>query len=128
MATHESGDSGQPVPAHLPHPHHTADPAALEDPVHHDVAEHELDEEAASEDEADDDADDGTEDEADDEAEADTAEPRWPPAAEATGDEAVDAAAERLRELSGLPASEHVGVYEDVHRRLQDSLADLDGS
>jgi hypothetical protein len=48
--------------------------------------------------------------------------------AEATGDERVDAAAERLRELSGLPASEHVGVYEDVHRRLQDSLADLDGS
>jgi hypothetical protein len=126
MATHGSGESGQPVPSHLPHPHHTADPAALEDPVHHDVAEHELEEEAAS-DEDDADADGG------DAAYVDAADGAadgsgWPPAAEATGDERVDAAVERLREVSEMPASEHVGVYEDVHRRLQDSLAELDGS
>jgi len=121
MAADESGVPGR----HVPHPHHTADPAALEDPVHHDVAAHELDEEAAA------DEDDGTSEEP--EASAGEAgdppdQAPWPEPAEATGDERVDAAAQRLQAVSGTPASEHVAVYEDVHRRLQDSLAELDGS
>jgi len=97
-----------------PHPHHVADPSALEDPVHHDVAVHELSEEA-------------------DEAEqSEAAEPADQPEnavpVEPTGDERVDAAVERLAEVARLPPAEHVAIYEDVHRRLQDSLADLDGS
>lgn len=43
-----------------------------------------------------------------------------------TGVEAADSAAERLRELDEAPLEDHVGVYEDVHRRLQEGLADLD--
>jgi hypothetical protein len=45
-----------------------------------------------------------------------------------TGDARVDEAVSGLTELSGLPTSEHVGVYDEVHRRLQDALADLDGT
>jgi hypothetical protein len=43
-----------------------------------------------------------------------------------TGVASVDAAAERLTELDEAPLEEHVGIYEDVHRRLQEGLADLD--
>ena len=43
-----------------------------------------------------------------------------------TGVEAADGAAERLQELDEAPLEDHVGVYEDVHRRLQEGLADLD--
>ena len=43
-----------------------------------------------------------------------------------TGVPAADAAAERLSELDEAPLEEHVEVYEDVHRRLQEGLADLD--
>jgi hypothetical protein len=43
-----------------------------------------------------------------------------------TGDARVDAATARLAELAELPTSEHVTVYEDVHRRLQDALSDAD--
>ena len=118
MATYGTGDSGGPVPPHRAHPHHTADPAALEDPVHHDVAEHELDEEAASEEDADDGGD----------AQADAGDESGWPSAAPTGDERVDAAVARLHAMSGLPAAEHVRVYEDVHRRLHDSLVELDGS
>ena len=48
------------------------------------------------------------------------------PGATATGVPAADAAAQRLRTLEGAPLEEHVEVYEDVHRRLQEGLADLD--
>ena len=47
---------------------------------------------------------------------------------EPTGVPAVDAAVERLAELDALPTSEHVAVYDAVHRQLQDALADLDGA
>lgn len=43
-----------------------------------------------------------------------------------TGVPAADAARERLESLDGAPLEEHVDVYEDVHRRLQEGLADLD--
>lgn len=43
-----------------------------------------------------------------------------------TGDPRVDEALARLRELDSLPTVEQVPVLEDVHRRLQDALADLD--
>ena len=41
-----------------------------------------------------------------------------------SGDVRVDAATERLTELTDLPAIEHVAVFEDVHRRLHDALTD----
>jgi hypothetical protein len=50
----------------------------------------------------------------------------WTPP-EPTGVPAVDAALEKLKELGGLPTGEHVAVYDEVHRLLQDALADLDG-
>lgn len=34
----------------------------------------------------------------------------------------------RLDTLDGLPVSEHVAVFEVVHRTLQDTLAAVDGS
>lgn len=43
-----------------------------------------------------------------------------------TGDSRVDAASARLSEVLELPTSDHVAVYDDVHRRLQDALADAD--
>jgi hypothetical protein len=45
---------------------------------------------------------------------------------ETTGDTRVDAAVERLAALDELPVSEHVPVYDEVNRLLQDALADLD--
>lgn len=45
---------------------------------------------------------------------------------EATGDDRVDTALGRLQSLDGLPVGEHVAVYDDVNRLLQDALADLD--
>ncbi len=50
-----------------------------------------------------------------------------PPQAARTGNPRVDAALARLAELDGRPAAEHVEIYEDVHRRLQEALADPDG-
>ena len=35
-------------------------------------------------------------------------------------------AAERLANLAGLPVAEHVAVFDEVHRLLQDALATLD--
>ena len=35
-------------------------------------------------------------------------------------------ARERLQAIDDAPLEEHVAVYEDVHRRLQEGLADLD--
>ena len=49
--------------------------------------------------------------------------PRRPPP---TGVTAADAAADRLAALEEAPLDEHVEIYEDVHRRLQEGLADLD--
>jgi hypothetical protein len=43
-----------------------------------------------------------------------------------TGDARVDAATARLAEVGELPTSDHVAVYDDVHRRLQDALSDAD--
>ena len=42
--------------------------------------------------------------------------------------EAVDEALARLQALPERPVSEHVSIYEDVHRLLQDALADVDGA
>jgi len=47
---------------------------------------------------------------------------------DATGVSSVDAAITELARLDELPTSEHVAVYEGLHRQLQDALADLDGS
>ncbi len=51
---------------------------------------------------------------------------RWSPP-EPTGVAMVDDAVALLASLDELSTSEHVAVYDAVHRQLQDSLADLDG-
>jgi hypothetical protein len=38
----------------------------------------------------------------------------------------VGVARQRLAEIAELPVEEHTEVYEDVHRRLQDALADVE--
>ena len=43
-----------------------------------------------------------------------------------TGVARVDAATARLDEVAELPTADHVTVYDDVHRRLQDALSDAD--
>lgn len=48
------------------------------------------------------------------------------PEAPDTGDARVDAVLAPLATLADAPIAEHVGVYDDVHRGLQDALADLD--
>ena len=45
-----------------------------------------------------------------------------------TGEPRVDDALGRLADLESLPVHEHVEVFEDVQRRLHDTLADLAGS
>lgn len=49
-----------------------------------------------------------------------------PPMPEPTGDERVDVALARFEELTAAPVAEHVEVFEDVQRRLQDVLASID--
>jgi hypothetical protein len=44
---------------------------------------------------------------------------------EPTGDPRVDDAVGRLDELAASPTHEHVGVFEDVHRRLHEALSDV---
>ena len=44
-----------------------------------------------------------------------------------TGEARVDDALGRLADLQGLPVQEHVDVFEDVQRRLHETLADLAG-
>jgi hypothetical protein len=44
----------------------------------------------------------------------------------ATGVPAADDARARLSEVDAAPLEEHVELFEDVHRRLQEGLADLD--
>ena len=45
-----------------------------------------------------------------------------------TGVRAADEARARLDDVDDAPLDEHVDVFEDVHRRLQEGLADLDES
>ena len=40
-----------------------------------------------------------------------------------TNDAKVDAATERLKELADLPVNQHANIFEDVHRRLQETLS-----
>ena len=40
--------------------------------------------------------------------------------------EGVTGALQRLEALDGTPVAEHVEVFDDVHRLLQDALASLD--
>ena len=47
--------------------------------------------------------------------------------APAGGDPRVDAAMQRAAELAGTSPTEHVEIYEDVHRSLQEVLADASG-
>lgn len=51
--------------------------------------------------------------------------PAHPPAAALTG---VDAALGRLDGVAQLPVEEHVAVFDEVHRLLQDALATLDSA
>lgn len=44
--------------------------------------------------------------------------------APSTGDDRVDEALSRLAELDRLDVTEHAGVVQDVHRALQDTLAE----
>ena len=46
---------------------------------------------------------------------------------EPSGHSRVDAAIAGLDELAVLPTPGHADVYETVHRRLHEALADLDG-
>jgi hypothetical protein len=52
--------------------------------------------------------------------------PLVPPPPPTTGERGVDDAIERLSALDTLPVVEHVGVFDETHRMLQDALADLD--
>lgn len=45
---------------------------------------------------------------------------------ERTGVPAADQARERLQAVDDAPLEEHVEIFEDVHRQLQEGLADLD--
>jgi hypothetical protein len=45
---------------------------------------------------------------------------------EPTGHPQVDQLLERLRELDEVPTADHVAVYDEIHRGLQDVLANLD--
>jgi hypothetical protein len=49
-----------------------------------------------------------------------------PEPAESTGVAAADEAAARLNDVERAPLDDHVEIYEDAHRRLQEGLADLD--
>jgi hypothetical protein len=48
------------------------------------------------------------------------------PEPEPTGHPGVDAALDRLRELADRPTGAHPELYDDVHRRLQDALAEIE--
>jgi hypothetical protein len=45
---------------------------------------------------------------------------------EPTGHPRVDEVLMRLRALEDAPTADHVAVYDEIHRALQDVLADLD--
>jgi hypothetical protein len=65
-------------------------------------------------------------DESYDHDEGEPAENARPSRPEATGDDRVEAALDRLAELERAPVSDHAEVFEDVHQRLQDVLASVD--
>lgn len=98
----------------------------------------EFDVDADEEDSDDEDSDD--EDESDDDEDSDyesndyeeeSSAPQAPVVSMATlpitGEARVDDALGRLADLQGLPVHEHVEVFEDVQRRLHETLADLAG-
>ncbi len=43
---------------------------------------------------------------------------------EPTSDMRVDSALARMQDVTNLPTDEHVEIFDEVHRRLQDALAD----
>jgi hypothetical protein len=45
---------------------------------------------------------------------------------EPTGVPAADSALARLGDVATAPLEEHVEIFDDVHRRLNDGLAELD--
>ena len=49
-------------------------------------------------------------------------------AAPTTGHARVDAATALLDDVQDLPTSEHADLFDDVQRRLQGALSDLDGA
>jgi hypothetical protein len=53
--------------------------------------------------------------------------PRELPEPPCTGDEAVDAAVQQLSRIADEPLEDQLGVYDTVHRTLQDRLADVEG-
>lgn len=55
-----------------------------------------------------------------------TAEPGPAPASEPPDVPAAEDARARLADVDDAPLEEHVEIFEDVHRRLQEGLADLD--
>jgi hypothetical protein len=60
-------------------------------------------------------------------SQSDNPPPTWS-APEPTGVRAVDDAVAEIAALDLLPTGEHVAVFDVVHRKLQDALADLDGA
>lgn len=48
----------------------------------------------------------------------------WPDDTAATGDDAVDAALERLAGISAVPVAEHSRVYDEIHDALLAALDD----
>ena len=94
-----------------------------------------LGEELEKSEEFDSDAEESDEEYEDDEEDAEDAEESSAPQAPVvsmatlpiTGEARVDDALGRLADLQGLPVHEHVEVFEDVQRRLHETLADLAG-
>lgn len=52
--------------------------------------------------------------------------PQAVPGTPVTGESAVDDALARLAQIGEAPTAEHVEIYDDVHDRLTDTLADVD--
>jgi hypothetical protein len=43
---------------------------------------------------------------------------------ESTSDLRVDSALARMQDVDNAPTEEHIEIFDEVHRRLQDALAD----
>jgi hypothetical protein len=74
---------------------------------------------------ADDRSADGSSDGSDSSRAADAGRP-GEPTPPVTGEPAVDAAIDRLAALDDHPVADHVAIFDDTHRQLQDALTDLD--